>query len=147
MVFRVHPQQRGKKMDHVRGWMKPSQKMAMEFLELIEEKLAYYRKEFPNIYDITEDVADYLFHEIRKEFDVIKRETPTRFLFLSEDASSPECRGCFNEFGGCGTPCVNCDDAEDYRENWEILMWVPDKFRVLERKVQSSNTKAKEDES
>ena len=126
-------------MDHVRDWMKPNQKMAMEFLELLEEKLAYYKKEFPSIYDLTSDVANFLHAEIRKEYDVIKRETPHRFWFLSEDSSSPKCRGCFNEFGSCGTPCVNCEDAEKFGKEWEVLMWVPDKFRVLERKIQSSS--------
>ena len=121
-------------MDHVRDWMQTNQKMSMEFLELLEEKLALYKKECPSIYDLTSDVANYLHSEIRKEYDVIKRETPSRFLFLSEDASSPECRGCFNEFGPCGTPCVTCSDAEEYGKDWEILIWVPNKFRVLERK-------------
>ena len=46
----------------------------------------------------------------------------------------PVCKGCFNEFGNCGTPCVDCERAKAWHEEWVVELTVFEKYIVWRRK-------------
>jgi len=37
---------------------------------------------------------------------------------VREDETPPYCKGCWNEKGECGTPCVDCEKAKE----WDVYV-------------------------
>lgn len=47
---------------------------------------------------------------------------------IKTNESLPFCKGCPNEHGPCGTPCMACEKSENWHKEWQI------KFLIWEKK-------------
>ena len=56
------------------------------------------------------------------------------FEFGEERGSLPCCKGCFNEYGSCGTPCVECSIRKEWDEQWTPALVLWNKYWIWERK-------------
>lgn len=106
-----------------------------DFIELKLREYAEWIREYgEDILDADKPMlADHLSSKIRLKFYVKQKFEEERFLLIPENEAVPVCVGCFNEFGSCGTPCVNCPTIEKFNKKWKISFWVPDKYRVYEK--------------
>ncbi len=81
----------------------------------------------------SDSFADLIARELHREYQIKQKWDESRFLVVPENERAPCCHGCENEFGDCGTPCVNCSSIEKFNREWKNIMWVPNKFSLYER--------------
>ena len=60
--------------------------------------------------------------------------------YLLVENRPPCCDDCGNKDGWCGTPCVNCDIIDKFKEEWEVYLYVPNQFIVYNKKAVILNT-------
>ncbi len=77
--------------------------------------------------------ADIIARDIHRSYQIKQKWDKDKFLLVPENEHHPDCHGCDNEFGTCGTPCANCDIADKTNKEWKVIFWVPEKFRIFER--------------
>ena len=77
--------------------------------------------------------ADIISKAIHREYQIKQKWDKAKYLVVPMNENHPNCHGCDNEFGDCGTPCTICDIADKTNKEWKVIFWVPDKFRVFER--------------
>lgn len=67
---------------------------------------------------------------IKKVLEKIKGK-----YYLQEwETRIPVCHGCFNEFGDCGTPCIDCERYKAWTDEWVDDLMVNGKYVVYRRK-------------
>ena len=81
-----------------------------------------------------ESFARVISQEIHREYQIKQKWDTKNWLLVPEDERPPCCHGCFNEFESCGTPCVNCQLAEQFDREWTIILVVPNRYRIYEKK-------------
>ena len=101
-------------------------------VELFLRRIMEFTKDDP------ESCASSLVDFIRGEgYEIRRWRTPEKYLLVPEGESPPVCRGCFNEHGSCGTSCVTCEKWSGFEKEWRILMMMPDRFYIWQRKEAS----------
>jgi len=87
---------------------------------------------------LLETQADNIAADLRRRFNVKPRYTRrSDFILVQYGEAIPPCKGCFNEYGGCGTPCVNCKKAEDFYKKWKTVLHT-DEFTVYKKNSELS---------
>lgn len=60
---------------------------------------------------------------LRMNFDVKPRYTRrSDYILLPTGEPAPSCKGCFNEYGSCGTPCVTCSKIKEFNNKWSEVL-------------------------
>jgi len=78
-------------------------------------------------------LARILANELSREYTIKQKWDEPKFIIVPEDERPPCCHGCDNEFGTCGTPCVNCSIMEKFSEEYDITLWALGKYRIYEK--------------
>lgn len=105
-----------------------------EFKRFMTEKLKWLKKECSTIFKNPNEIAQFLAPRIREIYSVKIRLLPEKYLFVPEGERLPCCKGCSNEFGSCGTPCVSCEKMEAFQKDWTWHLWLPNEYSVYKRK-------------
>ena len=82
----------------------------------------------------TDSFADIIAREIHREYHIKQKWDKQKYLLVPWSEQHPLCHGCENEHGTCGTPCTVCPTADKIQNEWDMTLWITNKYRIFERK-------------
>jgi len=102
------------------------------FKLFVESKLNIFHHELSNLGQ--DEEAGFVIDYILSEYHIIPKRKDQPYYMVVQGDCNPECDDCFNAFGFCGTPCVSCEKKESFDSTYNLLLYIPGKFMIYERK-------------
>ena len=107
--------------------------MSEDEVSLLKKNVELYIRHFEETFEAlgAEDKANFIVDKIRGDgYEIRRWKKPRQYLLIEENERPPCCHGCFNEFGSCGTPCVDCKDFEAFKVNWDWMLFMSNMFTI-----------------
>ena len=98
----------------------------------IETKLSQFHYELKNLG--REEEAGFILDWLLSEYHIIQKRKDQPYYMVVHGDCNPACDDCFNAFGWCGTPCVNCEKRDAFGKEYNLLLYIPGKFEIFERR-------------
>ena len=117
------------------GWM--DEGFTKEIENAVRHAISYMNEYEPNNLDYPEFLAKWIGEYLRRKYWFRQRYSvinPGKYLLVEEGDLLPHCIDCEGSRGGCGTPCQNCEKAEKFNENWDLVTWQYGEYMIYKEK-------------